>query len=191
MNRSARLQQHYERVWSKPTEECAFDAGPIRELPPEFKVFCAPPSARRMLWTYATAGLSCVAHVPAIELHLFSPKKSLGLVELLHAVAHYHVNGPGLDWAHTVNFGRPWLDSSRCEYGLLSLPYLDGPALENFSDEGGSVKCYWLVPITADEVRFKASQGIDSLEGEFERQRFNYAEPGRKSVVQAFNDGKV
>jgi len=188
LNRTVRLQRHYERVWSRPTEVCPFDAGPVHELPPGFRVLCAAPDAKRVLWTYATAGLSSSKRVPAIELHLFSPRKSLGLVELLYAVAHYHCNGPGLDWAHTVNLGRPWLDSSKCEYGLVSRPYLDGPDLENYSDEEGGVKCYWLVPITADEVRLKVRQGIDSLEDEFERQQFNYADPGRKSVAGASDD---
>lgn len=191
LNRTARLQRHYERIWSRPAEACPFDAGPVHELPPGFKVLCVPPGAGRVLWTYATAGLSSNRHVPAIELHLFCPRKSLGLVELLYAVAHYHCNGPGLDWAHTVNLGRPWLDSSQCEYGLVSRPYLDGPDLENFSDEEGNVKCYWLVPITADEVRLKVRKGIDGLEDEFERQRFNYADPGRKSVVGASNDERA
>jgi hypothetical protein len=47
------------------------------------------------------------------------------------------------------------------------------------------------VPITAEEVRLTVRQGIDSLEDEFERQRFNYADPGRKSVVGASNDERA
>jgi hypothetical protein len=188
LNRSERLQRHYEHIWSRPMEVCTFHAGPIHELPPDFRVLRAPPGAKRGLWTYATAGMSSGSRINGVELHLFSPRESLELVELLYAVAHFYCSGPGLGLAHTVNFGRPWIDSSRCEYGLLSRPYLDGPDLEDFADEEGTAKCYWLVPVTADEVRFKVRQGIDRLEVEFERCVFNYADPKRGSVVQASND---
>ncbi len=66
-----------------------------------------------------------------IELHMFSPLEADEVVELLVVTAHYHRTAAPLGPGHTVNFGRPWLDASECKYGLVSLPYLDGPSLED------------------------------------------------------------
>jgi hypothetical protein len=84
---------------------------------------------------------------------------------------------------HTVNFGRPWLDASACSHGFISLPYLDGPRLEDLNSEVASAKCYWLVPVTPAEAQLKQEQGTQALEGRFERASFNYIDPMRPSVV--------
>jgi hypothetical protein len=85
------------------------------------------------MWTYATSGMSRPGDATPLELHLFSPERSEQLVELLMAIAHYHRTGSTLGLGASVNFGRPWLSGSDCSFGLISLPYLDGPALENFA----------------------------------------------------------
>ena len=122
-----------------------------------------------------------------IELHLFSPKKDGSLIELLTTVAYYHKNTRRLNLWHTVNFGRGWQDKSACEYGLISLPYLDGPTLEDLylaSPEEKIFKFYWLIPVTKQEVDYKKKYGIEALEQLFELQSFNYLDSNRKSVVQ-------
>lgn len=64
--------------------------------------------------------------------------------------------GSPLGVGHTVNFGQPWLDASSCVHGLISLPYLDGPTLENPElPDGRVIKFDWLVPITPAEVQYK------------------------------------
>jgi hypothetical protein len=118
-----------------------------------------------------------------IELHLFSPIKSEAHVELLTAVAHYHLTGEYLGLGHTVNFGRPWLPESECDHGLVSLPYLDGPNLEWLNIEGRAIRFLWLIPITKAEVKFKRTQGLEALEEIFEATSFDYLDPLRKSVV--------
>jgi hypothetical protein len=135
------------------------------------------------MWTYATVGMSQPGDACPIELHMFSPVRSDLLVELLFATAHYHRTGASLGLDDTVNFGRPWLEGSECDHGLISLPYLDGPSLENLNAGGGSAKFYWLLPVTRSEVDFKARFGVDALESEMERQRFNYLDPARKPVA--------
>ena len=86
---------------------------------------------------------------------------------------------------HTVNFGRTWLDRSACEFGLISLPYLDGTELEEFRPSQSSqfVKCLWLVPITQSERDYKKSHGAEALESIFEKSQFDYLDPLRQSVV--------
>ena len=148
-----------------------------------FKVLLFPPRAERDLWTYATCGMSYGIVSDGMELHLFSPEKSDDLVEILYALAHFHHTGSMLGLWHTVNFGRPWLRSSECNFGLISLPYLDGPTLENSKHGNDEIKFYWLIPVTGAEVDFKKKSGIEALESKFEESDFQYYNPGRPSLV--------
>jgi hypothetical protein len=118
-----------------------------------------------------------------IELHLFSPVHSLAHVELLTVIAHYHQTGARLGLGHTVNFGRPWLPSSVCECGLISLPYLDGPSLEWLRIGTEAFHFLWLIPVTIQEVQFKKTYGLEALEEKFESTGFNYLDPLRNSVT--------
>lgn len=138
------------------------------------------------MWAYCTCCMSQKQDTNPIELHIFSEKKDESLIELLTAIVYYHKNINKLNIWHTVNFGRGWQDDSSCNYGLISLPYLDGPKLENLYLDDATEKCvkfYWLIPITKLEVDYKKEYGIDALELLFEKQSFNYLNPYRKSVV--------
>lgn len=115
---------------------------------------------------------------------MFSPRQAEEIVELLVVTAHYHHTGARLDLGHSVNFGRPWLDNSRCSFGLISLPYLDGPSLENLPRGSAIVKCYWLIPITAAEMEFKKTRGLEALEEQFDQAKLDYLNPNRQSTVQ-------
>ena len=183
MSRIRAIEQHYTKNWGSDCEECPFTKGPIHELPVGFKVLAFPPHAERPMWSYATCGMSSVEDLNKMELHLFSPKKSDTLVELLYAIAHFHHTGSPCRVGDTVNFGRPWLESSLCSHGLISLPYLDGPNLENFLDETGTIKFYWLIPIPTAELELKKSTGINALESKFDSSNFDYCNPSRPSVT--------
>ena len=98
-------------------------------------------------------------------------------------MAHFHRQAQSLGFGHTVNFGKPWLNDSLCDHGLVSLPYLDGPILENLEiGDGQIVKFYWLIPITKSELEFKKSFGLEALEKKFEETNFNYGNPNRMPV---------
>lgn len=118
-----------------------------------------------------------------LELHLFSSEQDGGIVGLLYAVAHYHRTGAQLGLGHSVNFGRSWLPYSKCTRGLISLPYLDGPALEECHALGNEVRCLWLIPVTPAEVEYKHQFGLEALEERFERSGFDYLDPERSSVA--------
>jgi hypothetical protein len=118
-----------------------------------------------------------------IELHMFSPHFSDEITELLVVTAHYHHTGSRLDLGHSINFGRPWLDNSNCRYCFISLPYLDGPSLENLSIGLSNVKFYWLIPVTASEVDYKKEYGVEALEERFDVAKFDYINPHRSSVI--------
>ncbi len=123
-------------------------------------------------------------HDKPIEIHLFSLEKDESLVELLTSVAYYHMTSENkLGLWHTVNFGHPWKPNSKCEFGLISLPYLDGSELESLNIKDQLVKFYWLIPITHREIEYKKKYGVDKLEDRFELAQFNYLNPLRNSVI--------
>jgi len=179
------LREHYERVWKKSATEHHWTKGPISELPSGFSVLEFAPGQGRELWTYATCGMSDASDETPLELHLFSPVRAALHVELLTVVAHYHRTGARVGLGHTIDFGRPWLPGSRCSFGLISLPYLDGPSLEILRHPlyARDVRLLWLIPITAEEQELKKGQGLAALEDRLEAANFDYADPLRSSVV--------
>ena len=177
------LRHHYEAAWER-CETLRWTKGPIGQLGAGFEIGRFAPQGKRGAWTYATIGMSDANDAEPLELHLLSPKATDEVVELLTVVAHYHRTGAKLGLGHTVNLGRPWIAGSRCEYGLVSLPYLDGPTLEWCElSPAKKTRCLWLIPITAAEVEFKKTHGLEALEDAFERTSLDYANASRASVV--------
>lgn len=178
-----RVRAHYRECWDDAGSEVHFRGGPWHELPAGFVILEFAPRASRAMWTYATCGMSRATDPEPIELHIFSPRQSLEVVELLVASAHFHNTGHRLGLAHSVNFGKPWLDASNCDHGIISLPYLDGPTLEVMDLPGGKIaRFYWLVPVTASEVEYKKRLGLEELERKLEAANFDYLDPLRQSV---------
>lgn len=180
-----RVVNHYQESWKKKANFYLWDKGPIQKLPSDFRVLEFAPDESRTLWTYATCCMSGASLADPLEIHLFSPDKDEKMVEVLTAIAYYHNQTQQIGLNHTVNFGQPWKLGSECNHGLISLPYLDGPNLEELHSIDGQkvVKFYWLIPICEAEVRFKIRYGVDALEEKFENANFNYANPLRKCVV--------
>ena len=175
---------HYISVWGEDFQERKWSKGPIMESVPHFSILEYKPNLSRAMWTYATCGMSTYTHISPIEIHLFSSVQDDSIIELLSTVCYYHNVEANLNLGHTVNFGRPWQDSSESSFGLLSLPYLDGSNLEIMSsDNQKEVHFYWLVPITKTEVEYKKEYGLEALESKFDANEFNYLNPNRRSVV--------
>ncbi len=160
------LEAHLRSRWGFPRKRSRVNARPMEDLPEEFAVAIFAPRDRGELWKYATLRMS--THDGPLELFLYSHYEDDSHVELLTAIAHYHVTGERLDVGHTVQFGRPWQPGSRCDAGLISLPYAEGPELEIVA--ASSVRYAWLIPITQDERRYKMEHGIEALEQAFEQQ---------------------
>lgn len=178
-----RILKHYTVNWQVNGREIVFTKGPVHELPPEFAIVEFAPHAGREMWTYATCCMSQEDDTLPTELHMFSPIQNEKIVELLVATAHYHRTGHRIGLGNSVNFGRPWLDNSACEYGFVSLPYLDGPKLENLAlSRDKTLKMYWLIPVTKSEVEYKKVHGVDGLEELFETGSLNYIDVTRKSL---------
>lgn len=190
INYRDRIITHYESVWGNKSIQKNWEKGPVENLYKDFCVLEFPPTHDRNMWTYATCCLSKIEDNSPIELHIFASEKTDELVELLTVIAHYHQLDKKLDLGHTVNFGKPWMDSSHCTYGLVSLPYLDGPDIENLEYKSNKlfspkklIKFYWLIPITGEELEYKKKFGLEELEEKFDTTSFNYLDPKRASVV--------
>lgn len=178
-----RIRNHYDIAWGCRGTVKPFLKGPGSDLGADFAVLEFAPRGDRRMWTYATCCMSRQSDESPIELHVFSADKSEEIVELLVVVAHYHRTGARLDLWHTVNFGKPWRGRSLCSFGLISLPYLDGPDVQSMTaDSGKSVNFYWMIPVTFAEVQYKKENGIEALESRLEEENFNYLDLGRASV---------
>lgn len=175
--------EHYQRIWNTKPEIRNWLRGPFAELGEDFCVLEFPPEKDGEMWTYATCCMSASQDQDPVELHLFSSGKDESLVELLTAVAYFHIKTARLGLNHTVNFGRPWQVNSLCDHGFISLPYLFGPQLENGIISGIEVSFYWLLPVTEKEVAYKEKYGTEALESKFDAVDFNYLDPNRNSVV--------
>lgn len=177
------IQAHYKKAWGAEGHNVNFVGGPLNELPDDFCILEFSPRKDREMWTYATCCMSQPNDKNPIELHIFSPEKSGEPVELLAAAAHYHRCAKALGVGHSVNFGKPWISQSLCEYGFISLPYLDGPELEDLSQKNSpTIKFLWIIPITKEELKYKKEKGIEALESIFEEKGLSYINPHRSSL---------
>lgn len=179
------IMHHYARQWRNQPGLRHWDKGPVDDLCSDFTILEFPPIPSRNMWTYATCCMSGERDADACELHIFSPVQTSLQVELLTVLAHYHRTEMHIGLGHTVNFGRPWLPGSCCDHGLVSRPYLDGPALETLTRAGASshVSFYWLIPITKSERDFKKQYGLEALEERLEASKFNYLDFDRPSIL--------
>lgn len=198
-NYQSTIARHYEEVWGVTPQIHFWSQGPIHDLPPDFSILEFSPDNSKKVWIYATSGMwleedqACPDHSDLLELHLFSPERSNLLdpdegnhIELLTMLARYHRVGAKVGLGHSVNFGRPWLSESKCTHGLISLPYLDGPDLEDLDYNDKSVRCLWLVPVTKEEIEFKKEHGLEALEQLFENTELNYLDKPRRDSVSSF-----
>jgi len=183
MNYSDSLILHYSSVWGNDYIIENFSKGPIEKLPIDFKVVSFNITQNRNFYVYSTINMSNNNKVSKIELHIFSPERNEEITELLYIISSFHHNDENLDLNHTVNFGKSWIYQSECKFGLVSLPYIDGPKIDIFSFNHVHYHCYWLLPITQEERNFKMQKGIESLELVFEENEINYLDINRKSTV--------
>jgi hypothetical protein len=180
-----KLKQHYEDYFGICGQKHSLQNGGTEKSFSDFYVLEFKPNKIHEFWTYCSVGMSLEREdYNLIELFIFSPRQDLGQVELITVCADYHQNGLPLNLNHTINIGRPWIDNSECEYGFISLPYLDGSALELFEFKGRIFKCYWLIPITKKERNYKITHGSEALEQLFEETNFQYLNPQRKCLIK-------
>lgn len=174
---------HYKTFFKTMPKVLLWEKQPAEKLLSDFRVLEFPPNQEKGLWVYATCCMSQPVDTSKIEVHIYSSVKDESIVELLTSLAYYHrvTNSVGLN--HTINFGRPWQRGSKCNYGFISLPYLDGPELEDLSTKHGLTKIYLLIPISEPELRYATTYGVEALESKFDNTDFAFYDPFRPNVV--------
>lgn len=175
------LEYHYSKFWGPQVSHSIWSRGP--GLAQTCNIYEYPPTQETNYWVYATSGMTPFREPILIELFLVSPQQTEIHIELLTVIADYHQSEAYIGLGDTVNFGRPWMPWSKCEFGLISLPYTYGPLLEQVHILKWEVQVLWLIPITREERDFKATSGLEALEERFEKKQFNYMDPLRASVA--------
>ena len=157
---------------------------PLGKLHRDFFVLELPPNEKHKMWVYVTVGMSMDREDEnLIELIVYSSEKNNSIVELLTLNASFHKNSEPLNLHHTVNIGKGISYKAACDHAFISLPYLDGEALEHFRINDKIVHVYWLIPITQNERDYKIEQGCEALEQLFEDRQLNYLDFNRKSLI--------
>jgi len=178
------LRTHIRRFFKgHRRQEYTYTCGPADRIPTDFRVVRVAPGPRTELTTYFSVGAwEAVAEGDcATEFLVLTQMPEMKCIELLAMVAYYH-RTEGLDVGHTFPLGHGWL-SGKCDHFLVCLPYPFGPELE-LCDMGadGHVRFLWLLPITAEEKRFRHEHGLEALEQRFDEAKLNHSFPWRESV---------
>ncbi|WP_432171771.1 suppressor of fused domain protein [Streptomyces sp. 1222.5] len=185
----AALREHLRRHFpGQVIDELPGVEGPIEERVPDFRVFRVHPNRPGGWWVYVTSGCWAATQQDGhgTEFFLAAPRDEWVNLESVSMNAYYHC-GPShqsLDVGHTVPIGRPWLDDSRCDHYLISLPYPYGPDFEVCAWDGTAhARILWLLPITKAEKDCRREQGLEELESLFDERAINPVDPQRPSVV--------
>jgi Suppressor of fused protein (SUFU) len=179
--------KHLETFWPGAVQESfEWTRGPILRILPRFSVVRIAPATDRAPWIYVSHGASEIqtAQGYGMEFMLMSPVEDPIHVESLAMVANFHADPKyRLSVGKAISIGRPWMNSSPCDYFVVSLPYTVGPEFEWCKVGDRLVRFLWLLPITSGEADFAASKGLEALETRFEQAGFNVVDPGRAPVV--------
>jgi hypothetical protein len=183
----AGIHEHLKRFWPKNQRETfSWGPGPIRETLPHWQVVRITPLRSGEPWVYATVG---AWEIPTeancgMEFVLLSPREDPIHVETQAMVSNFHADPRyRVHLGKVLDIGRPWMDDSNCNQFLVSLPYPQGPGLENCYVDGYHVRFLWLLPITATERRYLEANGQEALERRFEGSGINAVDPLRQSVA--------
>ncbi|PKW05985.1 Suppressor of fused protein (SUFU) [Streptomyces sp. 1222.5] len=179
------LHQHFP---GQVIDELPGAEGPIAERVPDFRVFRVHPNRPGGWWVYVTSGCWAATQQDGhgTEFFLAAPRDEWLNLESVSMNAYYHCgpNHQRLDVGHTVPIGRPWLDDSRCDHYLISLPYPYGPDYEVCAwDDTAHARILWLLPITKAEKDYRREQGLEALESLFDERAIDPVDPQRPSVV--------
>lgn len=181
------LLRHVEEFWPRNRlSTFRWDIGPIKQSLPEFKVIRVEPLAGNLPWVYVSNGAwSVPTNVDYREEFLIiAPNEDPIHVESLAMVANFHSDPRyQIRLGSILSIGRGWVDGSKCNHFLISLPYPFGPRLEVFRNSSTWVEFLWLMPITPSEAAFAREHGVEQLERRFDDAAIDYKDPDRPSVV--------
>jgi len=174
--RKQKIIEHYKSFFEgHEFEILTWNLGPIKKIVPDFEVIRFSPGSKTNLWVYCSIGASTIESKDSVSLEFLvvSPVKSNSLVETIAMVTYYHSNH-NLDLGHSLPIGESWLENSKCDHYLISLPYLFGQELEIIPLNGSHVHVVWLLPITETEYKYKMVNGVEALEKKFDDVELKY-----------------
>lgn len=179
------LAEHVRRNFpGAAIEAFTWEAGPIREQNPHFRVLRIAPVVKSGVWVYVSVGAWAATEDQGygLEFIIAMSAPDPRAIELLAMTVYYHRGGT-LGLGHTLPIGEPWLPGSRCDHYLVSLPYPWGPELQTCHVGDRHVDFLWMLPITKEERDFKSANGLEALESLFDEHHLKYWNPRRNSVV--------
>jgi len=179
-----KIRQHFiNHFHGHEVTDFQWQAGPMKEIAPSFRVLRFAPGPSYELWTYVSVGASSLSSAKSkLEFAIFSSYASPRFVELITMSAHYQL-GQMLSIGDTVPLGEPWVPHSNCNFYMLSLPYPLGPEFEICETDVGHVHALWLLPITDRERCYKIESGVEALEAIFDERGIEYWDFNRESAV--------
>jgi hypothetical protein len=178
---------HATGFWANSVvSEEKWDEGPIEENVPGFKVLKLKSNEKGRPVAYVTCGCFSVEAPDHIrhEFFLISPKVDNQHVETLTMLANFHADKKyRLDVGSIVSIGAPWMEGSKCNHLLISIPYPYGPKLEWLKTDTACIRFLWALPITEREAGFAELHGFSALEERFDSARLNYLDIFRPSAI--------
>ncbi len=179
-----KLREHYEQFYGVRGNILHWQHGSTGKLHEQFFILELPHNNKHEMWTYATVGMSAEREdEDLVELIVYTSTQDHSIAELLTLAASFHRNDEPLGLHHTVNVGKGMSSTPNCDHGFISLPYLDGEALELFEFGQRTTHVYWFIPITERERDYKIENGCEALEQLFEDKQLNYVDFNRGSLV--------
>lgn len=179
--------KHVQSFWPNSTivpEQ--WKEGPIQVNVPGFQVLRLTSRTQGRPVIYVTHGCFVIESAQRIkhEFFLISPAEERRHVETLTMLADFHADERyRLDMGSVVNIGHPWMEGSKCDHLLISIPYPYGPKLEWLKLPETCVRFLWALPITPREAAFAELNGVEALEQKFDAAKLDYMNPGRSSLV--------
>lgn len=194
----AALHQHINSIWPENSkEEYVHKEGPMKFILPDWHVIEIAPLKVKESWIYVSIGTWEVTKDElyeqgryGLDFIITSPERNLRHVKTLAMVAVYH-SDPKLriNLQRVIDIGDPWMEGSRCDHFLVSLPHSfpEERELETILINDIYISFWWLLPITKKEADYAEKHGVDALEDLFEKKRINTVDVKRKSVVPYFS----
>ena len=168
------LERHIQMFYQSAGESVSSsDSVSILSIPPNYR--------RNKMWSHFTIGLPESVDAD-LELFIYSRTNNSDIKQTLTNVEDY-IKSNTVELEDVIPLSEPWLPGSKCKNLLVSLPHLEGEALERFNYRNNITHLFWLIPITEEEKRYREEFGIEALEHVFEEKKVQYANVKRQSLV--------
>lgn len=181
------IKAHIKKNWPNASQDFfSWEKGGIKQSNPNFQVCRVSPSIDNQSWVYTSIGSSYYLNDTQehLEFSILAPKDDPIHIETLAMVTHYHSNPAfRLKLGSVVEIGQGWVDGSKCDHLLVSLPYFKGPQFENCYIDNHLIRMLWLVPITKQEFDYMKKNGQEALESIFEDKKIRITDPFRESAI--------